>query len=367
MKIALVVPGGVDRSGEYRVIPALISLISRLAVRNEVHVFALRQETQPGSWNLAGAHIHNTGAHLTIPRTILAIVREHRASRFDLVQAVWSGAPGFIAAMAAGLMRIPSLIHVAGGEIANLSVIGYGGRRSLSGRLREALVLRSATAVTAASEPMVQTLARLGIRARRIPLGADLTIWQLNAPKRRDVSEPARLIHIASLNRVKDQSTLLLALAELSASGLDFHLDIVGEDTLQGEMQALAARLHLADRVRFHGFVSQRKLPQLVRESHLLLVASRHEAGPLVVLEAAALGVPTVGTAVGHVLEFAPHAAVAVPVADHSAMAAAIAKLLADEDSRLKIAVAASQLSAQENADNTAQAFQALYSEILSQ
>jgi glycosyltransferase involved in cell wall biosynthesis len=367
VKIALVVPGGVDRSGEYRVIPALISLISRLAVRNEVHVFALRQETQPARWHLEGARIHNMGAHLTIPRTILAIVREHRASRFDLVQAIWSGAPGFIAATAAGLMRIPCLIHVAGGEIAILDAIGYGGRRTLSGRLREALVLRSATAVTAASGPMVQTLARLGIRARRIPLGADLKIWQLSAPKRRDVAEPARLIHIASLNRVKDQSTLLLALAELSGSGLNFHLDIVGEDTLRGEVQALAARLRLADKVRFHGFVSQRKLPQLVREAHLLLVASRHEAGPLVVLEAAALGVPTVGTAVGHVSEFAPHAAVAVPVADPSAMAAAIARLLADEDSRLRIAVAASQLAALEDADHTARAFQALYCEILSQ
>ena len=36
MRIALVVPGGVDRSAEFRIIPALIALIERLAAAHEV-------------------------------------------------------------------------------------------------------------------------------------------------------------------------------------------------------------------------------------------------------------------------------------------------------------------------------------------
>lgn len=44
MKLALVVPGGVDRSGEFRVIPVLLALVERLARAHDVHVFALRQE-----------------------------------------------------------------------------------------------------------------------------------------------------------------------------------------------------------------------------------------------------------------------------------------------------------------------------------
>ena len=57
MKIALVVPGGVDRSGEVRVIPALLALIRRLAAAHDVHVFALAQEPGPGAWMLEGAHV----------------------------------------------------------------------------------------------------------------------------------------------------------------------------------------------------------------------------------------------------------------------------------------------------------------------
>jgi hypothetical protein len=48
MKVAIVTPGGVDRSGSERVIPCLLWLIERLVRAGiEVHVFALRQEPRP--------------------------------------------------------------------------------------------------------------------------------------------------------------------------------------------------------------------------------------------------------------------------------------------------------------------------------
>ena len=49
MRIALVVPGGVDRTGEYRVIPAIIALLRRLSRLHDVQVFALHQEEQAAS------------------------------------------------------------------------------------------------------------------------------------------------------------------------------------------------------------------------------------------------------------------------------------------------------------------------------
>jgi glycosyltransferase involved in cell wall biosynthesis len=259
MKIALVVPGGVDRSGEYRVIPSLIALIERLAAQNEVHVFALSQEPEPQTWELAGARIHNVGDERTLFRAVRAIIAEHRLSPFSVVQSIWSGAPGFVAVAAGMILGLPRLVHVAGGELVALYDIGYGGGRSWKGRLRERIVLGAATVVTAASTPMIETLARLGISARRVPLGVDLNIWPLREPSLRDPSQPGRLIHVASLNRVKDQTTLLRALAELSAMQVEFQMDIVGEDTLHGEIQALSVRLGLHEKVRFHGFLPQRR------------------------------------------------------------------------------------------------------------
>jgi len=364
VKIALIVPGGVDRSGEYRVIPALLALIARLSSDHEVHVYALHQEARAASWDLAGARIHNIGAGHTRLRAIRAICAEHRRSAFQLVHSIWSGTAGLIAVSAAQVLRLPSLIHLAGGELTALAEIGYGGRLTWKGRLREAVVLRAATVVTAASTAMIEALAALGIAARRLPLGVDLSVWPPCEPVRRDPSRPARLIHAASLNRVKDQPTLLRALGLLAAAGLDFEMDIVGEDTLHGETQALAGQLGLTPRVRFHGFLPQPRLLPLVERAHLMMISSRHEAGPLVVLEAAVRGVPTVGTAVGHIAEWAPSAAVTVPVGDCAALAAATAELLAAEDLRLRIAREAFRRATEEDADYTAQAFQRLYTTV---
>jgi glycosyltransferase involved in cell wall biosynthesis len=360
LKLALVVPGGVDRSGEVRVIPALLALIERLARAHEVHVFALRQEAAADRWELAGTTVHNIGDGWTRVRAIAAIRTEHRRAPFDVIQAIFSGSCSLVAVAAAKWLRRPSLVHVAGGELVALHAIGYGGRRKWTGRLREAVVLRSADVITAASAPIIDSLQALGLKAWRVPLGVDLRAWPPLAPRERRTKQ-ARLIHVASLNRVKDQSTMLQALAVLAGARLDFRMDIVGEDTLQGEMQRLARQLGLEHHVRFHGFKTQRELRPLMESADLLVMASLHEAGPLVVLEAAAAGVPTVGTAVGHIAEWAPAAALTVPVENAPALADAIRRVLADEGLRLRLAATAQFRAIREDADHTVLAFEALY------
>jgi glycosyltransferase involved in cell wall biosynthesis len=366
MKLALVVPGGVDRSGERRVIPALLALIERLAVLHELHVFALRQEERPATWKLRGAQVHNIGGRWTRARAVRAILAEHGVSQFDIVQAFFSGASGLVAVSAARMLGIPNVVHVAGGEPVSMPDIRFGGRVTWRGRCQEAVVMTGATAVTAASEPELELLSSLGIAARRVPLGVDHTHdWPGREPVARRVGEPARLIHVASLNRVKDQATLLRALARLAPRHPGLQMDIVGEDTLDGEVQRLALALDLAERVRFHGFLTQHELHPLMQQAHLSVISSRHEAGPLALLEAAAVGVPTVGTAVGHIAEWAPEAAIAVPVGNIEALAAALHQVLSDEPLRLRLAHVAWRWALREDADYTVGCFERLYSELL--
>lgn len=360
VKLALVVPGGVDRSGELRIIPALLSLIGRLARVHEVHVFALRQEAAPGKWKLAGATIHNVGDGWTRFRAMAAICDEHRRAPFDLVHAIFSGSCGMVAVAAAKYLRLPSVVHIAGGELVALHQIDYGGRQKWKGRLREAVVLRAADAVTAASAPILDSLRALGVGAQRVPLGVDLRAWSPLAPRERH-GKPARLIHVASLNRVKDQTTLLRALAALVASGRSFHMDIVGVDTLHGEMEKLARELGLQRHVCFLGFKTQQELRPIMEAADVLVMSSLHEAGPLVALEAAVMGVPTAGTDVGHIAEWAPAAAMAVPVGDWVALANAVGLLLDDEERRLRLAWAAQRQAMLEDADYTARMFETLY------
>jgi glycosyltransferase involved in cell wall biosynthesis len=364
LKIAVVVPGGVDRSGEIRVVPALLALLERLAARHEVHVFALWQEPQRASWWLCGARVHNIAASrgpLGWAQALWALRREHGRGRFDLVQMIWAGAAGVVGVAAARWLGLPSAVHVAGGELVALADIGYGGRLTRRGRWREAWVLRHADRLTAASAPVLAQLAALGHEAQRLPLGVDLGRWPPQAPRLRPAGQPLRLVQLASLNRVKDLALLLRALSRVPAVALD----VIGEDTLGGEMQALARQLGLADRVRFHGFLTQAALQPVLARAHVCVVSSRHEAGPLAVLEAAVAGLPSIGTAVGHLAEWAPDAARVVLPGDEAGLSGLIAQLAADEPLRLRLAAAAQQRALAEDADFTHERFAQLHAELL--
>ena len=396
MKIGFVVLGGVDRRGERRVTPCLLWLLERLARQHEVHVCALRQESRPCRYDLLGAHISNVGGRPRRVRALAQIVSEHRRSPFDVLHATSAAPMGVIAGAAGRLLGVPVVLHITGGELVSLPDIAYGGRSNWRGRTWLKIANSSAAKVIVPSKTTQQQARQLGIAAECLPFGVALDRWPARAPGERhardraenpaqgpardkleptradqapdpqtpDREEPHRLIHVASLNRVKDQKTLLRAARRIRDVGVSFHLDVVGEDTLDGEIQRFANDKGLADAVTFHGFLTQAELRPLMDQAHVLLVSSRHETGPIVALEAAVAGVPTVGTAVGHLPEWAPECAVTVPIGDDAALAAVTVKLLTDEPKRVEIAGRAHARAIQENADRTAQRFIEIYEEL---
>lgn len=360
MKIGMLVPGGVDRSGTHRVIPCLLWLIERLARDHELHVFAFRQEPTRGSWDLHGARVHNVGPRPRRPRMAATIAAEHRRGRFDVLHAVWASPPGVVAAAVGRLLGVPVLLHLTGGDLASLPEIGYGLCRTRRGRTWLRVAVRGATAVTVPSASMQRAAEGRGIRAERVPMGVALDRWPVRPPEPRCPGAPARLLNVGSLNRVKDQTTLVRAARALEDQELDFELEIVGEDTLEGAVQS-EADARGAKRVRFLGFLPHGELRTRVERAHVLVVSSRHEADPIVALEAAVAGVPVVGTSVGHVQDWAPSAAVAVPVADPLALATAISGLLADDARRVEVARCGQRRAVEEDANWTAARVAELY------
>ena len=221
----------------------------------------------------------------------------------DVIHGFWAGASGVLAGLAGRKLGVPAVLSIGGGELVWLPEIGYGGRGSWRGRAQAGLALRLARAVTAGSRYAARPLhGRYGVQI--VPLGVDVPSFA--APVERPAGPPWRLLHVASINRVKDPPTLLRALRLIVDQEPGVQLDWVGEDTLGGAMQRLCGELGLAQHVTFHGFQPSQAVAPLYRAAHLHLLASRHESQAVVVGEAAAAGVPTVGTAVGVLAELAP-------------------------------------------------------------
>ena len=350
MKVGLIVPGGVDRSGRERVIPALLALIERLAGEHDVQIFALRQEDRPAMYRLLGATVHNIGLRPRGLRAVTAILREHRREPFDVLHGFWA-MPGAIAGLAGRALGVPVLTHLIGADLVSLPDIDYGLLRTRRGRVLLRLATATASQLLVESAAMQQLARSLNIAAQRVALGVDLRRWPPVSPRAR--SRPARLLQVASLNRVKDQTTLLRAAAALNSRGVDFVLDLVGQDTLKGAMQAEAHALGISDQVRFHGFVAHAQCRSFFLEADLLVVTSRHEAAPVVALEAAVCGVPAVGSRVGFLADWQPHAASTVPPQNPLALADAIELLLQDEPTRISLATNAQQIALQHDADWT--------------
>ena len=108
MKIGLIVPGGVDRSGRILVIPVLLALIERLATHHEVVVISLDPNAEPSEYELLGARVVNLGLikarnRLSWAAVALAkLISTLRAARggFDLLHAFWVFPQGTLAVAA---------------------------------------------------------------------------------------------------------------------------------------------------------------------------------------------------------------------------------------------------------------------------
>ena len=88
---------------------------------------------------------------------------------------------------------------------------------------RHHLVLSSASAIIAPSEWLAKEARAQGWEPILCPFGVALDRWPPSEPRPRRPGAPLRLIHVASLNRVKDPFTLLDTLRLLADQGVGFH------------------------------------------------------------------------------------------------------------------------------------------------
>jgi glycosyltransferase involved in cell wall biosynthesis len=366
MRLGLIVTGGLDRSGRERVTPSLLWLVERLARRHDLYAFVLHYYPEPCRYPLLGATVHDIGRVAAPPGLRRAAQRRRLAALvqaegpFDVLHA-YQGGPAIVAAPVARDLGTRFVVTLDSGELTAIDALAYGLQRRWIDRRAIAFAAGAADRVTVATRFMARMAADvLGRAPAVVPLGVDPACFP---PASRTDGPPWRLLRVASINGVKDYPTLLRALALVVDRGLDVHLDIAGEDTLDGAAQALTRTLGLDARVTFHGVQPTDRIAALYARAHLHVVSSRHEAAGVVVLEAAAAGLATVGTAVGYVAEWQPDRAVAVPVQDPAALAGAITDLLEDPPRRERIASAARAWAVAHDADWTAAQFERIYAE----
>ena len=156
----------------------------------------------------------------------------------------------------------------------------------------------------------------------------------------RDTRPIHRAITVARLNLIKDQGTMLRAVKLVTDIEPNFRLDLIGDGPSRAELESLRDQLDLGDKVRFLG--TRTDVHEQLAEADLFLLSSISEGISLTLLEAMAVGLPIVATAVGGNPEVVTDGETGwlVPTQSPEAMAQAILKMIADPEMANRMGVA---------------------------
>jgi glycosyltransferase involved in cell wall biosynthesis len=225
-------------------------------------------------------------------------------------------------------------------------------------------VMRRTDCVVAVSRPIVARLVAAGVREERIRLVPNAWApgdeFLEREPARGVLGVPAvgvRIGWMGRLTREKGADVLVEAVPLLAEESVS----ILGAGRERPGLEARARALGVAGRIAWHGVVS--RAGRLVRAFDVLVLSSRTEGTPIVLLEAMAAGVPVVTTAVGGVPDVvSSQEAILVPPDDPAALAAGIRRALADPGAARARAVAAGLRLAQQFAlDPWLDRYEAIY------
>lgn len=260
-----------------------------------------------------------------------------------------SSKAGVLGRLASGATGIGARVHTPHTFAFLFEAMFSRSKRRLF-RWIETRLARDTDAVIAVSASEGRAFVESGVvppaRVRVVPNGIDPAPWAAARPLPRaelGIAPDVPLgIVVGLLNVAKGQDVLLRALAACRSERLE--LLIVGHGETEVELRAIAAANGLAARVHFLGFRTD--VPRLMKTADFLVLPSRWEGLPYVVLEAQAAGLPVVATAVSGALDLVSDAnGRRVPIEDVAALAAALDELARlDRDERAALGRAGAAL-----------------------
>lgn len=294
----------------------------------------------------------------------LRLVRVLRRSHVDVLHSHKFGSNAW-AAIVARLARVPVFVaHEHSWSFANNRLRSTVNRRLIASRAA------AIVAVSSADRERMISLERIAPgRVVVCPNGVRDTPAAPAAALRDELDLPpgATVVGIvAGLRPEKRVDLLLHAVARLRPRHPDLVALVVGDGPERPQLEALAAELGIFAAVRFLG--RREDARSMIRLFDAAVLTSEREGAPLALLEYMAAGRPIVATRVGGVPELARDGleALLVPPGDDRALAAALERLLVDDELRTRLGRGAAARQADEfRLAGTVARIEALYEELL--
>ena len=292
---------------------------------------------------------------LQAPRAAAALL----ASRAEVIHLV---AAGPIAAYVAALRPLlrARVVLTSQGEVGIAQDRIFHRSRALRWAIQR--LLADADAVTGCSQFVLDEL------RSEFGLAAPATVVPNGVDPAELVAEPAHEgRYVLAAGRLVVQKGFDVLLRAFARADLPSHrLLVAGEGRECERLLRLTSELGLDGRVEWLGSADRRRLASLLAGAEVVVMPSRQEPFGIVLLEAMAAGKPAIASRVGGVPEFAEGAAELVPPEDPEALAAALTRLVSDDELRASLVAAARERAASYTWDRIATRYEEIYAAALS-
>lgn len=180
-----------------------------------------------------------------------------------------------------------------------------------------------------------------------------------SVPERYEGIRKHQVVTAGRLHKQKNHALLLDAFADFSKKFTDYELHIYGEGELQQELEKQAEQLGLQEKVVWHGFCAD--VRERIKDARMFVLSSDFEGISNSMLEALAMGVPTISTDCpigGARVYIEPEeSGLLVPVGDRHALTQAMIRIASDEELTQRLSVNAAGIKDKYSAASIARRF----------
>jgi colanic acid/amylovoran biosynthesis glycosyltransferase len=234
------------------------------------------------------------------------VVADHaRRENVDHLHAHFGGAPSFVAWFASILLGdVPWSFTVHGPHD-----FFDEGPNQLQAKVRAAAFTVAISDYCRSQLLRIASSPEAASRIKIVRCGIDLTRFAFRPRSTRPAEElgPFRIVMVARLAAEKGQFVLLDALAELRQRGYDVVVDLVGSGPARPELERQVLDRRIGDYVTFHGAQPPATVATLLRSADVFCLPSFAEGLPMTIMEAMAIGIPVIATAINGTPELVEH------------------------------------------------------------